>query len=233
MYTIYIKLQGSPPSGDRRLMAARVHMVVVSWWMAGIHNYIREYSQPAHFYNIPTDHLGQRIIAAQSCLEYSHCSRILTTTKFCMLTSARQKYCSAKYSWIFTLTIFSKIYINGSTISGIFTVQPFQGYIFSHQPISNIYTDIHSSFPTRIFMQSPPFLGFSKFSQFQGIHRSAISGTQILSPWLEDKVDSGIGLMSTLAWVSEVSRKNKKGGCYHPRWEHHLITPNDNISSRL
>jgi hypothetical protein len=98
--------------------------------MAGIHNYIREYSRPAHFYNIPTDHLGQRIIAAQPCLEYSHCSRILTTTMFCMLTSARQKYRRAKtFKNIHTYHFqYYTVYMNGITISGIFKAQSFQGY---------------------------------------------------------------------------------------------------------
>jgi hypothetical protein len=32
--------------------------------------------------------------------------------------------------------------------------------------------------------------------------------------------------------VSEVFRKNKKGGCYHPRRKHHMITPDDNNSYR-
>ncbi len=36
----------------------------------------------------------------------------------------------------------------------------------------------------------------------------------------------------TYSRVSEVFRKNKTGVCYHPSWKHHMITPDDNITSR-
>ncbi len=44
--------------------------------------------------------------------------------------------------------------------------------------------------------------------------------------------DEENGEVLRIIGVSEVFRKNKKGVCYHPRWKHHMITPDDNISSR-